>query len=86
MGAGEKLERIKSLFHWGLLINFPFTFLIALSCFLFPEWIIRIFITTPSIVTIGADYLKIICFGYLLLHFYMLVMASLTGLEKEGSP
>ncbi|MFL6980163.1 MATE family efflux transporter [Bacillus inaquosorum] len=81
---GEKLERIKSLFHWGLLINFPFTFLIALSCFLFPEWIIRIFITTPSIVTIGADYLKIISFGYLLFTLLYACNGIINGAGKGG--
>ncbi|MBO1581239.1 MATE family efflux transporter [Bacillus sp. XF8] len=81
---GKKLEEIKSLFHWGLIINFPFTFLIALFCFLFPDWIIRVFITNPSIITIGADYLKIISFGYLLFTLLYACNGIINGAGKSG--
>ncbi|SMO95531.1 MATE family efflux transporter [Melghirimyces algeriensis] len=81
---GKKLKKIKSLFRWGLLINFPFTFLIALSCFLFPDWMIKIFVTNPSIVAIGVDYLQIISFGYLLFTLLYACNGIINGAGKGG--
>ncbi len=81
---GKKMEGIKSLFRGGLLVNIPFTFLIALSCFLFPDYIIKIFITTPSVVNIGVDYLKIISLGYLFFALLYACNGIINGAGKSG--
>lgn len=81
---GKKLKELKSLFRWGLLVNFPFTCLIALSCFLFPDWIIKIFITDASIVAIGVNYLKIVSFGYLLFTLLYACNGIINGVGKSG--
>lgn len=81
---GQNREGIKSLFRWGLLINLPFTFLIAMLCFLFPEWIMRIFIPTSAIVNIGVEYLRIISFGYLLFALLYACNGIINGAGKSG--
>jgi putative MATE family efflux protein len=72
VGAG-KLERVKNVLHWTLLINIFFALLAALVFWLIPEPLVRIFDSSTDVVKYCSDFLRIhiiFCFGISLITTY----------------
>jgi putative MATE family efflux protein len=65
VGAG-KLDRVKKILDWTLLINLCFGALSAVAFGLFPEVFVKIFDSSPDVVKYCSDFLQIhilFCFG-----------------------
>ncbi len=72
MGAG-KLERIKGIVNWTLIINLVCALLATAAFVIFPEWLVRIFDDSPDVVKYCSDFLRIhilFCFGISLIVTY----------------
>jgi putative MATE family efflux protein len=72
VGAG-KLDRVKSILRWTLLINLVFAVLAALVFALIPEWLVRIFDSSMDVVEYCSDFLQIhilFCLGISLITTY----------------
>jgi putative MATE family efflux protein len=72
VGAG-KLDRVKSVLRWTLLINLVFAGLAALAFLLIPEWLVRIFDSSTDVVQYCSDFLRIhiiFCLGISLITTY----------------
>ena len=72
VGAG-KLDRVKTVLRWTLVINLFFSVLAAICFALFPEWLVRIFDRSDDIVQYCTDFLRIhiiFCFGLGLITTY----------------
>jgi Na+-driven multidrug efflux pump len=72
VGAG-KLERVKSVLRWTLLINLCFALLAAVVFLLIPEWLVRIFDSSTDVVAYCTDFLRIhilFCLGISLITTY----------------
>ena len=72
VGAG-KLDRVKKVLNWTLLVNMVFALLAMVVFLLVPEWLVRIFDKSPDVVAYCTDFLKIhivFCFGISLITTY----------------
>ena len=72
VGAG-KLDRVKKVLNWTLLVNMVFALLAMVVFLLVPEWLVRIFDNSPDVVAYCTDFLKIhivFCFGISLITTY----------------
>jgi putative MATE family efflux protein len=76
--AGQNLgarlfDRVRQTFRWGILLSAGLSALIAAVVIGFPRSFIHIFSTDPEVVAIGAGYLRIVGWTYLL---YAVMFAS----------
>ena len=72
VGAG-KLDRVKTVLRWTLLVNLCFSILAAIFFALVPEWLVRIFDRSDDIVQYCSDFLRIhiiFCLGIGLITTY----------------
>ena len=65
LGAG-KLERVREVFRWGLLLSGGISLVIAVLAASFPTYCLRIFINDPGVLAIGVGYLHIIAATYVI--------------------
>ena len=64
--GAKKFERVKQTFHWGLLISLGLTLPATLVSVGIPGLFMRLFTRDADVVAIGAQYLHIVGFGYLM--------------------
>jgi putative MATE family efflux protein len=65
IGAG-RLDRVRQVFWWGLAISGAISAVIAVFAVGMPGLILRMFLTDPRVIGIGATYLRIVGFTYVL--------------------
>jgi putative MATE family efflux protein len=81
LGAG-KPERIHAVFIWGL------RFTLFISCTLivilvsFPSQILLLFLNDPSVIAIGASYLRIVCPSYVFMAILFICNGIINGAGK----
>lgn len=63
-GAG-KIDRVKKTVFAGMKVIFPISLVMWLAVFIFPEQILRLFTSTPEVLDIGVNYLRIGCTEYI---------------------
>ncbi|WNG23816.1 MATE family efflux transporter [Cystobacter fuscus] len=65
LGAGH-LPRVRQIFAWGCAFNGAITLVISAVAVLFPEALLKVFITDPVVVELGTSYLHIVGACYVL--------------------
>lgn len=65
VGAGA-FQRVRATFWWGLLLSGGISLVIALLAITIPDFFLRAFLSDPTVIAIGAEYLRIVGFTYLL--------------------
>lgn len=63
--GSKNIEKIKKVMGIGIVSVFFIAMLFTLVALIIPEVIISIFNTDPLVVSLGSEYLRIICFSYL---------------------
>jgi len=61
-----KYERVKEVFWWGILLSGGISFLISLLAVSMPKIFLKAFLSEPQVISIGADYLRIVGINYTL--------------------
>ena len=84
LGAGKQ-ERIKDIFHWGILVNLPVILVISMLCFNFSETIMNIFVKDKAVIEIGVGYLRIVGLGYLSFTVFYISNGIINGAGKTIS-
>ncbi|MFD1176434.1 MATE family efflux transporter [Paenibacillus puldeungensis] len=84
IGAG-RLERIKGIFKWGIIINIPVIAAISVLCVSFPETIMRIFVDEVDVIQTGIEYLRIVGVGYLFMIIFYVSNGIINGAGKAIS-
>ncbi|HEY3416321.1 MAG TPA: MATE family efflux transporter [Armatimonadota bacterium] len=72
IGAG-RLERVRETLWWGMLLSGVICGIITIAVIATPATFLRAFISDPQVITIGAGYLRIVGFTYVL---YAVMFAS----------
>lgn len=65
LGAGHS-DRVREVFRWGCLFSGGITILISAVVVVFPRALLRIFISDPTVIELGVDYLHIVGGCYVL--------------------
>jgi len=65
LGA-KKIERIKGIFKWGVILNSVMILIISLLVVVFSKSIMHIFVSDKKIISIGVNYLVIVGSSYIL--------------------
>lgn len=78
VGAG-RTERLGGILKWGALINVLVTLPLMLLAYFAPGSLLRLFISSAPALAIGTDYLKILCFSYLIGAVYYVSNGIMTG-------
>jgi putative MATE family efflux protein len=65
IGAG-RLERVREIFWWGLLLSGGISAVIATVAIGYPALVLRIFLNEEDVIAIGVGYLRIVGFTYVL--------------------
>lgn len=85
LGAG-KPERVREVFRWGLVVNTPAILLTGLAAVGASAPVMRLFVKDPEIVRLGAGYLRIVGFGYLLLILPYVTNGIIIGAGRTAVP
>lgn len=64
--GADKKERIKEGFRCGMRIEFVYGAIVCLTCFVFAEPLMRLFVEDASVIELGVEYLHFIAFMYFL--------------------
>ena len=80
--GGNKLERIKEVFKWGVIINFSTLVLVAIVITIFPKEILMAFAKDAGVLDIGSSYLRINAIGYCIFSISYVTNGIITGSEK----
>ena len=62
-GAGDS-KQCQSVFSVALLANLVYASILCAVMFLYPEWVMRLFVQDASTVRLGVHYIQIACFSY----------------------
>ncbi|WP_160670961.1 MATE family efflux transporter [Clostridium sp. C8-1-8] len=81
IGAGL-YDRVKEIFKNAIKINLLINLIIALVVFFMPKILLRMFAADPHVLNIGANYLKIVCFGYILFAISFVTNGIINGSGK----
>ncbi len=81
LGA-NKPERVTELRKSGILLSLLVNAIIVIPCFIFAKNIISAFISEPNVVSIGSEYLRIMCIGYSLFGIVYICNGILNGAER----
>lgn len=79
-------ENIRRVMGFGLLANTALGLLFTLPALLMPHLIIRIFSPFDNIVSLGADYLQLVCVSYVFTGITLLLSNALRSVEKTVLP
>jgi putative MATE family efflux protein len=84
--AGQNLgarlfDRVRQTFRWGILLSTGISAVIAAVVIAFPRFFVHIFSTDPAVVAIGAGYLRIVGWTYIL---YAVMFASNGVINGSG--
>jgi len=80
--GGNKLERIKEVFKWGVIINFSTLVLVAIVITIFPKEILMAFAKDVGVLDIGSSYLRINAIGYCIFSISYVTNGIITGSGK----
>jgi len=80
--GGNKLERIKEVFKWGVIINFSTLVLVAIVITIFPKEILMAFAKDAGVLDIGSSYLRINAIGYCIFSISYVTNGIITGSGK----
>jgi len=64
--GARKLERVREVFWWGVLLSGSISLVIAASAISFPGFFLRLFVNDPRVVVVGTGYLHIVAITYVL--------------------
>jgi putative MATE family efflux protein len=64
IGAG-RLDRVKHIFRWGIVLAGGMTSIVALVAFAFPQVVLKMFLNDPVPIGIGVGYLRCVAFAYM---------------------
>ena len=67
----EKYERVTETVKWGLIFSFIISAPVFLMALIFPKFLMGLFVSDPQVIAVGAQYLRIIFFNYILLNVIM---------------
>ena len=59
-------DRVRATFWWGVLLSGSISLLISLLAVTTPELFLRAFLRDPAVIAIGAEYLRVVGFTYVL--------------------
>ena len=65
IGAGHH-HRVKEVFKWGMLLSCGITLVASVIAVTFPRLLLKMFISDPHVIALGARYLQIVGGGYVL--------------------
>ena len=85
LGA-KKPERAERSVWMSGIINMIFLGMIGVIFFLFSEFLVRIFTSEPAVVSIGAECLRYISYGYLFYAFGMVMPQAFNGAGDTTTP
>ncbi|WP_297422977.1 MATE family efflux transporter [Clostridium sp.] len=80
--GGNKLERIKEIFKWGVIIIFCSIALISILIEIFPEEILLVFARDFQVLDIGSSYLRINAIGYIIFSVSYITSGIINGSGK----
>ncbi|NMM64568.1 MATE family efflux transporter [Clostridium sp. P21] len=80
--GANKLERVKDVLKWGIIINFTTLALVAILVTIFPNQILMAFARDSKILVIGSTYLRINAVGYLIFSVTYVTNGIITGSGK----
>lgn len=63
--GSKKLDKIKDIFKWGLVVNTPVILTISLLVVIIPELVMHAFVKDAAIIRLGAYYFRLAGIGYL---------------------
>lgn len=81
MGKGDA-RTVKNLLSMSLRYNFVIAFVFFIGAYFFPELLMRIYTPDPNLIAIGAEYLRIVSWSFLLCsvsHCYLCTMKASGG-------
>ena len=64
--GARKLERVREVFWWGVLLSGSISLVIAASAISFPGFFLRLFVNDPRVVVVGTGYLHIVAITYVI--------------------
>ena len=80
--GGNKLDRVKEVFKWGVIINFSTLVLVAVVITIFPEEILTVFARDAGVLDIGSSYLRTNAIGYCIFSISYVTNGIITGSGK----
>lgn len=80
-GRGDR-KSILTIMGISLRLSVGVTALVTLLCFFFPAAIMRIFTNDTELIAIGAEYLRIIGFSYLLMSISQVYLCVMRSMER----
>ena len=80
--GANKLERVREIFKWGVLILFSTIAVIAVLIEIFPKEILMVFARDSEILDIGSSYLRINAIGYLMFSISFVANGIINGSGK----
>ena len=85
LGAG-KPERAEKSTWMAAIINMVFLGFVGLTFFTFSEYLVRLFTNDSEIISVGAQCLRIISYGYLAYAFGMVIIQAFNGAGDTKTP
>ncbi len=85
LGAG-KPDRAERSVWLSAIANMVFLGLVAVVFILFAEFFVRLFTDEPGVVTVGADCLRILSYGYLIYALGMVIVQAFNGAGDTNTP
>jgi len=80
--GGNKLERVRNVFKWGIIINFSTIAFIAVLIECFPKEILMVFARDSGFLNIGISYLRINAIGYVIFSLTFITNGIINGSGK----
>ena len=77
-----KLDRVKEVFKWGVIINFSTLVLVAVVITIVPKEIITVFARDAGVLDIGSSYLRVNAIGYCIFSISYVTNGIITGSGK----
>lgn len=85
LGAKKPDRAERSVWITGL-VNMAFLILVGISFLIYSEELVRLFTDEPEVISIGADCLQIVSFGYLFYAWGMVVAQAFNGAGDTDTP
>lgn len=84
--GARKIGRIREGYHRALLLTMTFGVFISLIFILFPEPLFSLFLTDPTSLELGANYMRIIGFSQLFMCMELMTVGAFNGIGKTYIP
>lgn len=81
LGAG-KVDRVKEIFKWGVIMTAVITLTLSSLIFIFPKLLLTMFVQEPAILEIGIQYLRTLAPAYILFAIMFISNGVINGSGK----